>query len=42
MIGFRTTLVHDRLDIDRNIVYEILQNNLSDFEAIKRIFAIFL
>lgn len=42
MIGFRNTLVHDYLDIDRSIVYDILQNHLEDIEAAKRIFAQFL
>ena len=42
MIGFRNTLVHDYVDIDRGIVYEVLKNGLSDIEAIKRIFADFL
>ena len=42
MIGFRNTLVHEYIDIDRKIVYEALQNNLKDFEELKRIFAQFL
>lgn len=42
MIGFRNTLVHDYLEIDRTIVYEILQRHLEDIEAAKRIFAQFL
>jgi len=42
MLGFRNTLVHDYLDIDRTIVYDVLKNGLSDIEAIKRIFAEFL
>lgn len=42
MIGFRNTLVHDYLEIDRTIVYEILQRHLEDIEASKRIFAQFL
>ena len=42
MIGFRNTLVHDYLDIDRTIVYDVLKNGLSDIEAIKRIFVEFL
>ena len=42
MIGFRNTLVHDYLEIDRTIVYEILQRHLKDIEASKRIFAQFL
>jgi uncharacterized protein YutE (UPF0331/DUF86 family) len=42
MIGFRNVLVHDYLDIDREIVYDILQNHLEDIETIKRVFAQFL
>ena len=42
MIGFWNTLVHDYLEIDRTIVYEILQTRLEDIEASKRIFAQFL
>jgi uncharacterized protein YutE (UPF0331/DUF86 family) len=42
MIGFRNILVHDYLDIDRTIVYEVLQNNLKDFEVLKQLFAQFL
>lgn len=42
MIGFRNTLVHDYLEIDRGIVYKILHNNLVDIEAVKQMFAQFL
>jgi uncharacterized protein YutE (UPF0331/DUF86 family) len=42
MIGFRNTMVHDYIDIDRHIVYDILQNNLDDFEELRQIFAQFL
>jgi uncharacterized protein YutE (UPF0331/DUF86 family) len=42
MIGFRNVLAHDYLDIDRNIVYDVLQHNLEDLEALKRAFARFL
>jgi len=42
MIGFRNTLVHDYVDIDRRIVYEVLRNNLKDLEALRRVFAQFL
>ena len=42
MIGFRNILVHDYLDIDRRAVYDVLQNNLDDFEEIKTSFAKFL
>jgi uncharacterized protein YutE (UPF0331/DUF86 family) len=39
MIGFRNTLVHGYIDIDRTIVYEVLQNGLGDIEELKRVFA---
>ncbi len=42
MIGFRNTLVHDYTDIDREIVYKVLQHRLSDLEALRRVFAQFL
>ena len=42
MSGFRNILVHDYLDIDRRAVYDVLQNNLDDFEEIKTSFAKFL
>jgi uncharacterized protein YutE (UPF0331/DUF86 family) len=42
MIGFRNTLVHEYIDIDRAIVFEILQNGLEDIEQLKRVFAGFL
>ncbi len=42
MIGFRNTLVHEYIDIDRKIVYDVLQNNIQDLEALKRAFAQFL
>lgn len=42
MIGFRNTLVHEYVDIDRAIVYDVLQNNLSDLEQLKKVFAQFL
>jgi uncharacterized protein YutE (UPF0331/DUF86 family) len=42
MIGFRNTLVHDYIEIDREIVYSVLQRNLYDFENFKRTFARYL
>ncbi len=42
MIGFRNILVHEYLEIDRNIVYEVLQNHLIDIEEMQRVFAQFL
>jgi uncharacterized protein YutE (UPF0331/DUF86 family) len=42
MIGFRNTLVHEYIDIDRTIVFEILQHGLSDIEQLQRVFTGFL
>jgi uncharacterized protein YutE (UPF0331/DUF86 family) len=42
MIGFRNTLVHGYMDVDRTIVYEVLHNGLRDIEELKRVFARFL
>jgi uncharacterized protein YutE (UPF0331/DUF86 family) len=42
MIGFRNTLVHEYIDIDRKIVYDVLQNNVKDIEELKKMFAQFL
>ena len=42
MIGFRNTLVHDYLEIDRGIVHDVLQHHLEDLVAIKNVLAGFL
>ena len=42
MIGFRNTLVHEYIDIDLEIVYDILQNGLDDLQAIKLSLAVYL
>lgn len=42
MVGFRNILVHDYLEVDREIVYDVLQNRLGDLEELKRVFATFL
>ncbi|MGD9030631.1 MAG: DUF86 domain-containing protein [Anaerolineae bacterium] len=42
MIGFRNILVHDYLDLDREIVYQVLQHDLEDIERLRRAFAQFL
>ncbi len=42
MIGFHNILVHDYLDIDRRIVYEVLQNHLDDLRLLMQTFATFL
>jgi uncharacterized protein YutE (UPF0331/DUF86 family) len=35
----RNTLVHGYMDVDRTIVYEVLQNGLGDIAELKRVFA---
>lgn len=42
MIGFRNIFVHDYLEVDRKIVYNVLQNGVDDLEKLKRAFAEFL
>ena len=42
MIGFRNILVHDYLEVDRRIVYEILQNRLDDLKQVRDVFVQFL
>ncbi len=42
MIGFRNILVHEYLDIDRDIVYEVLHSRLDDIAALRAVFARFL
>jgi uncharacterized protein YutE (UPF0331/DUF86 family) len=42
MIGFRNVLVHQYADIDRAIVYDVLQNQLGAFHALRRFFAQFM
>ena len=42
MIGFRNALVHEYIDIDRKIVYDVLQKNLKDIDELKPTFAQFL
>jgi uncharacterized protein YutE (UPF0331/DUF86 family) len=39
IIGFRNILVHDYLDIDKEIVYQVLDENLSDIKSILRNYA---
>ena len=36
MIGFRNALVHDYVDVDREVVFRVLQTKLPVFAAIKR------
>jgi len=42
MIGFRNILVHEYLEVDRKIVYDVLQHGLNDLEEIKQALALFL
>jgi uncharacterized protein YutE (UPF0331/DUF86 family) len=42
MIGFRNVLVHQYADIDRQIVYDVLQNQLEAFATLRRFFAQFI
>lgn len=42
MIGFRNVLVHEYLEIDRRIVYDMLQTRLRDLETLQRVFTQFL
>ncbi len=42
MIGFRNILVHEYLDIDRGIVYDVLKERLGDFGELRKTFARFL
>ncbi len=42
MIGFRNVLVHDYLDIDREIVYRVLQQDLEAVLTLQKSFAQFL
>ena len=36
---FRQRVVHDYLGVDRRFVYEVMQQGLGDFEALRRVFA---
>lgn len=42
MIGFRNVLVHQYLDVDRSIVYDVLENYLEDIEVLRKVFARYL
>lgn len=39
MTGFRNILVHGYLEVDREIVYNVLQKNLSDLRSLRDAFA---
>lgn len=42
LVGFRNILVHEYLGIDHSLVYEILQNKLSDFDDFAKAIVTFL
>ncbi len=42
IVGFRNVLVHQYVEVDRRIVYDVLQNKLGDLEELKKVFATFL
>jgi uncharacterized protein YutE (UPF0331/DUF86 family) len=42
IVGFRNVLVHQYIEVDRKIVYDVLQNKLGDLEELKEVFASFL
>lgn len=42
MIGFRNVLAHEYIEIDHKLVYEVLQNKLSDLQLLKEVFIRFL
>jgi predicted regulator of amino acid metabolism with ACT domain len=42
VIRKRLNKLDEYIDIDRKIVYDVLQNNIEDLEELKRIFAQFL
>ncbi len=39
MIGFRNILVHEYLNIDRKLVYDVMKNSLGDFRELVEVFA---
>jgi len=42
IIGFRNVLVHQYIEVNPKIVYDVLQNKLGDLEELKKAFAVFL
>ncbi len=42
MIGLRNILVHDYLDVNHTIVYDIIQNRLKDIKSLRDFFAQYL
>jgi uncharacterized protein YutE (UPF0331/DUF86 family) len=41
IVGFRNILVH-QYEVDRKIVYDVLQNRLGNLEELKKVFISFL
>jgi len=42
MIGFRNTLVHEYIGIDRAIVFDILHNHLQEIKDLMKMFTQFI
>lgn len=42
IIGFRNILIHNYLEVDRKIVFDVLQNRLGDIEQLKKAFIAFI
>jgi uncharacterized protein YutE (UPF0331/DUF86 family) len=42
MIGFRNTLVHEYIEIDRAIVFDVLHNHLDDIKDLMKVYAGFI
>lgn len=42
MIGFRNVLVHEYEDIDRGLVYNVLQHDMEVLRRLRSVFARFL
>ena len=42
MIGFRNILVHEYLEIDREVVYQVLQERVGDLSDLRQVFARYL
>jgi uncharacterized protein YutE (UPF0331/DUF86 family) len=42
IVGFRNILVHQYIEVDRKIVYDVLQNRLGNLEELKKVFISFL
>jgi uncharacterized protein YutE (UPF0331/DUF86 family) len=39
LIGFRNILAHNYLDLDREVIYRVLQDDLEDTQTLQRAFA---